>query len=400
MRTNGDADPEDDPTMDTSKADHYFWFDEGESEHIIEGFYKSPTESQNFVFAEPQRKRRRDGDAFDFRDDLDRVGIIRIVFCSVSGFEKIGKDEYKNKVLRKVATIDELYEEKIKIAAKPGAVVIDGVVGNSEAVLSKDIIYERRLVYNTYAGFSARKEFQKCQSQIDFYKGMPLEPLSHRSNRRRAVATFLWNVSSHRIDLEDGRHLEEIMAGNSSTNKTTNANEYIDVQDIVHFICESLSPAASYLLCSGKEKRASNGVRNYDEMFVQQVGVSQKDKFKDYVEKEMGLVDFFKSEPGTYDLKLECIDPTKNPPENYKVRFAVLELDDSSEEEDWKTRVWNVPGRKELGLHSIRACWAWNGEAGTTSYTTKIDEVCEEQRTSSTLERNRNKRHRGKNLKA
>lgn len=322
--------PNDDSTVDTSDADHYFWMDPGDTEHIINGFYKSPTESQRFEFAEPSRKRSREyeNEGVELCDDLDTIGSIRIVFCKVDTLKP--NRHRRNKCIPQQASIDSNLDRKIKISTKPGRIVKDGTTNVSrEAVLSNEIVYERRLVYNSFEGFTARRMFYKHIQKVDFYKGMPLAALMDKAVRRTAVVTFFRNVSTARFDLTSSELAKQASEGVSITTADGGGSmiDFMRVEDIVHYLCESLSPAASYIVCTGRMKPG-----NYGEVAVQSTGGSNAEKFQDYCEKERGLVNFFMSEPGNFELELDGVDPKKRPKENYKVKFAVLLLDS---DEQW-----------------------------------------------------------------
>lgn len=76
--------------VDRAEFDHYFWINAGDAEHVIRGFYKSPTESKLFVFEEPTRKRGRErdeGDDVEAMEVLHSTGVIRISFARVERFD-------------------------------------------------------------------------------------------------------------------------------------------------------------------------------------------------------------------------------------------------------------------------------------------------------------------------
>jgi hypothetical protein len=317
-----------DENVDSSKADHYFWLNPGKTEHTIQGFYKSPTKVQRFEFAEPTRKRIREEDNPEGLGELDTIGTIRIMFCKVDGFEK--RDENLGMFTPKQAAIDPRLDEKIRISAKPGRVLKDGCgIGTRSAILSHEILYERRLIYNSYEGFKARNLFQRHTQKVDFYKGMPLEAFLNRDVRISAITTFFRNVNTTRFDLTTAQLAEQANAGVAQTGPGGSMIEDVYAQDIVHYICESLSPAASYIICTGRMKPG-----NYGEVSVQRSGAPHAEKFQDYYDKERGLVAHFMAEPGSFDLELVIVDPKRRSKENYKVKFVVVQLiDDSSDEE-------------------------------------------------------------------
>lgn len=325
-----------DSDVDTSKADHYFWIPEGESVHVIEGFYKSPAESQRFVFSEPSRKRKHRGEKINCatggNSDVNKVGVIRIVFCKVADIHNLTREEMNqlNK-LPQQASIDERLDAKIKLGAKPGRTFQDGCAfDSSELVLSNNIMYERRIVYNAFEGYCGRLD--KYTHQDEFYKGMPLNVLLSHGVRSKAILAFHRTVSTRRVHLWQQESIQKIgQVDTSAPGNEAYTNDFVRVEDIVHFICQSLSPAASFIVCTGKEK-VHGSVRNYGEKHVQNQGACTAEKKMDFQKKEAGLVDFFQSQPGTFELEFDGIDQTMFNERNYKVRLVVLEL--SSDDED------------------------------------------------------------------
>ena len=319
----------DDDEVDRSTADHYFWMNPGQQEHIIEGFYRSYNESNKFVFAEPSRKRTVDGDpAIDFFSELDTVGVIRIMFCQVDSFQESFNSRH-NKVFRpSQVVVDRNIDKKIQMSVKPGRVVNDGgQIAEQEAVLSKEIVYERRLIYNTFGGFSARQVTAQYSSRSVFYRGMPLKALLTENVRFQGIMAFFREVSSERMNLSTEQRLIDIstsseQAGHCDTQsedqrtvaETTQAstNDFVRVEDLVHHISKSLSPAGSYILCTGKNHRGGkrNAVLDYGEKYVQRQGAELDLKLQDFAHKERGLVAFFMNQPGVYDLELDGIEPT------------------------------------------------------------------------------------------
>lgn len=341
-----DEDEEDEENeVDTSKADHYFWFTPGSTEHVIHGFYKSPTQSQQFVFAEPSKKRLRDcdhGTAVDLVEsarEINSFGVIRIMICRVEGFQKRSdrqlQREQRAQRSPKKQEILESVDKKIELVAEPGPIVQDGAdPERQEAVLSNEIVYERRVAYNSFEGWNARRMFARCTSHVDFYKGMPLSALLQSNIRRQAIMAFFRNVSAERVDLSERQTLEAI--DQTERPAVAGTNDFVRVEDIVHYICESLSPAGSYIICTGKSKKESKTsgvlVHNYGERNVQKTRASKREKFQDYAEKERQLVAFLQSEPGVYDLEFVGRDKNRLPNENYKVKLAVLEIGSSDED--------------------------------------------------------------------
>ena len=308
--------------VDRAEFDHYFWINAGDAEHVIRGFYKSPTESKLFVFEEPTRKRGRErdeGDDVEAMEVLHSTGVIRISFARVERFDT---RQTGLKCSPQQATIDGRINQKIKLTAKPGKVVKDGVYSSKCAVLSKEVIFERRIVYNTFGGFSGRNTFSKYVNQIDFYKGMPLPTFLQKPIRMQAILAFFRWVVRSRFDSAEQTRLQDLATEGVGAPQGS-PNEWVRVEDIVHSTCRNLSPAASYTVCAGREQPG-----NYGEKDVQRLGYTRAQGLQDYFDKETGLVSFFMAEPGIFDIEIDGIDESKRPKENYKVKFSVVELDD------------------------------------------------------------------------
>jgi hypothetical protein len=339
----------DDNKVDTAAADHYFWINPGVTEYTIEGFYKSTTKSQRFEFAEPALKNAPAdeledvsiGDQLETKgierlavaeparkkvkledvndcDMLNTIGIVRIVFCRVEAFRTKASRLFASP---QQASVDPRVEHKIKLCAKPGNVVKDGCgVGDRYAVLSNEIIHERRIVYNSFEGFSALKTFNKHTHKVDFYKSMPLEALFYKPIRLRGLTTFFRKVNEARVGLINSERIRQEAALPTSV-LIGSVNDFVRVEDMVHLICENLSPAGSYIICTGKAKK-----RNYGEVTVQRTNATVVQRRQDFVAKERGLIAFFKSEPGAFELELHSVVPNRHPRESYQVRFVVVDL--------------------------------------------------------------------------
>ncbi len=214
--------------------------------------------------------------------------------------------------------------------AKPGRLVVDGdVPGHHEAVLNETIIFERRLIYNSYEGFTARHLLRAHTTPVDFYKAMPLYVFLQPAVRKQAIMAFYAYVSRNRVDLSVEKRIEQLNEGEAVTAGLRDTNDFVRVEDIVHTLCKNLSPAASFMLCTGKQKAG-----NYGEKHVQRRASSRATSLQDYSTKEEELVKFIKTEPGTFDIRLVGYSKKKRPRENYEVSFTVFEIDSSSDESE------------------------------------------------------------------
>lgn len=316
------AQNDDNNKVDTSKADHYFWFGTGQTEHIVQGFYRSQTTSNAFKFCKPKLTPTSDEPINPIREG-ENLGTIRIAFSVVKGFDSEGGNE-SNNFKPKRARVDERLDQKVRAVAKPGKVIHDGElqVQRREAILSEELVFERRLFYNTFEGLSARNAFQKHTHKVDFYKAMPLKALMHQFVRKQAISSFFRHVGESRVERSTQNRINQMGDGGIVDLTYCVVNEFVRVEDIVHHICQCLSPAASFRICTGKAKKGE-----YGEQVVQRSGHTKEEGLKDYCLKEKGLVGFFMSEPGLFDIEFVGLHETKLPRENYRVRQSIVELD-------------------------------------------------------------------------
>jgi hypothetical protein len=317
-----------------AEFDHFFWIGAGETEYTIEGFFKSSSQSHQFVFGEPARKRAR-ADINVVSEVLHSVGKIRIAFSHVEGFTEGSSQSVAAPQGKSMST---LLDQKVVLVSQPGKVVVDRVArGHRLAILSNEVIFEKRLIYNSFEGYK-RTDGQLLNSHlynVDFYKGMPLSLLLYTNVRKMGIMTFLRNVTNSRFHNFCMKKLDQVSTSAIQVAvvapSDTTTNTYVRVEDVVHFICDSLSSAASFILCTGKEKTG-----NYGEEIVQRQGCSPE--VLDYSLKERGLVSFFQAEPGFYDLELVDIDVSRDshelPNKNYKVRLCVVDLLEDSDDDE------------------------------------------------------------------
>mmetsp|Transcript_24405 Transcript_24405/g.27313 ORF Transcript_24405/g.27313 Transcript_24405/m.27313 type:complete len:202 (+) Transcript_24405:361-966(+) len=197
-----------------------------------------------------------------------------------------------------------------------------------------------RLIYNTYEGFTARRLTTMYSNRVEFYKGMPLKCLFDKKVRFQGIMVFFRKVAELRTDQATTLRIDLTTEQRIDTEASMAAapqvmtNDWVCVEDLVRYVSKSLSPAGSYLVCTGKHYRASNNIRDYGEKYVQKQGTSQENKLRNFSEKEDGLVDFFKKNPGVYDLEPFRINQRIYTNENsYKVKLSVIEILNSSDEE-------------------------------------------------------------------
>jgi len=334
--------------------DHFFWIGPGETEYMIEGFYKNQATSQQFVFAKPAQKLDL---AVGVEDDEDlqnerlmniwrSIGGIRISFSLLDSWKK----RAINKTFKpKQAAIDaEAHIERKgkELSAQPGDVVIDNVPKiEREAVLSDDIVFEKRIDYNTFCGYKASHAMMKYTNTKGLYKGLPIDILKQDDVQRQCINMYMTQVPLEQMQnkfhdgLEDAFNKTHSEAGQSSSEGAAASGQtsgkpskWVRVTDIVDAICDDLSPAGSHLICTGEyHVDQETEIRNYGETIVQNTEATKEEKKADYEHKVKRLTHFFTNSPHVYDFQ----DYTEE--ETGKIRFevckAVVDLTGNSDDE-------------------------------------------------------------------
>eukprot|EP00947_MAST-08B_sp_MAST-8B-sp1_P006180 g6180.t1 len=146
--------------------------------------------------------------------------------------------------------------------------------------------------------------------------------------RMKMVNTFVgWLQQGRYEDVESAA----VAANPEGPANIARANAYVGVEDLVHFLCDSFSPAVSYAICVGKLHKSESGELNMGEGLVQRPrsGTTKQQRQAMFPDKEAGLVKLFTDEPGTYDLKERGKDQRGRV--CYSVRMTIVDLADDSD---------------------------------------------------------------------
>ena len=343
--------------------DHFFWIGPGETEYMIEGFYKNQATSQQFVFAKPTQDLDL-AEGFEQNDDrlqnermmniFRSIGGIRISFSLLKKWKKRAPNHSFNP---KQAAIDtEAFVERKgkELSAQPGEIVEDRVPETDrEAVLSDTIVFEKRIDYNTFCGYKASQTMVKYTNTIGLYKGLPVDILKQEDVRKQCVNMYMTQVPLDRMRNKFLDNLEETFkqthssAGQSSSegaasrsaaddndepNAYSKPDKWVPVQAIVRAICRDLSPAGSYLICTGEyHVDEKTGIRNYGETVVQNTEASNEEKYVDMEYKTSKLADYFTKDPHIYDSRDSGVNADGTI--RYEVCAAVVDLTGNSDDE-------------------------------------------------------------------
>ena len=315
--------------------DHFFWIGPGQTEYIIEGFYKNHAESQQFVFAKPAQQNECATNTWR------SIGGIRIAFSLLERWEQRGKNqtfEPKQAAIDAEASIERKGKE---LSAQPGDTVTDNLPQTErEAVLSDEVVFEKRIEYDTICGYMASQEMRKYFNRKTLYKRLPIVILMQEDVQRKCIDMYLTLVPSK---LRDAKIIENLdnTAGQSSSEVAAPAKPdkwlFVRVTDIVNEICKDLSPAGSYLICTGQCHVDKNGNQNYGETVLQNSeatseATSEEERRADYETKVQGLTKFFNSNPHVYDSQ-DCGADEETGRIRFEVRKAVVDLTANSDDE-------------------------------------------------------------------
>ena len=349
------------PRQLKSEPDHFFWIGPGETEYIIDGFYSSRRSSQQFIFSEPPKSLDL-GPSIEDEDLMTRnarlmrawrsIGGIRIAFTTVEGYKDRSEGEQRFQKPRQAGIdLDAHMDRKGKqLSAAPGEQIVDSFPASSlcrEAILSDETTFEKRLLYNTFSGYKAAQETQRHVYNHELYRALPLAVLHQADVRDQAIMTFVIKVPKDRMEVHFNARLEASFnrsrpispaaAGESSQEERTIGGDntfgdpeaWISVSDVVKCMCEYLSPAGSYIICTGSDRKAEKGTeKNYGEQIVQKVtGVNDAERMLDFAHKQRKLWEYMRDSPGQYDVSGTKIG-------DYKCRRAVVDLCDSDSDYD------------------------------------------------------------------
>ena len=109
--------------------------------------------------------------------------------------------------------------------------------------------------------------------------------------------------------------------------------KWVRITDLVDSICDDLSPAGSYLICTGQHHvDEETGIRNYGETVRQNLEATREERRADYETKVKRLTHFFAKSPHVYEMQGFGADE-----ETGRIRFevckAVVDLTANSDDE-------------------------------------------------------------------
>jgi len=316
-------DAEIDEDVDSAKMDHFFWLGPGETTYTIKGFYNDAATSWPFVFGSAARalggsgakanaagerpeKRPRSSDMTSASASAKAVGCIRVQFAPVLKWTKPRK-------MPAVARRASLPSDAAEIADTKGSHVVAKAAKTAaddelpaaarEAVLSPKILHECRVYYNDFAGYRKQSTVGRAMLDPATFQGLPFSALRAPDVRRRCIETFLrclqregadaastrriWSWSRGAVEVEDAAPCEQ--------------NGKIEVARVADFVHANLSPAASRIICAGKDAEDDN----YGEQLYQRFqGLTDEARVRDLAANKKALLQYFQSKPDLYQCEV------------------------------------------------------------------------------------------------
>ena len=339
-------------------------FGPGEVEYDIKGFYADRSSSWPFVFggggasrspalssssaanspARPEKRAKIDADAVE---TVKQIGCIRIQFCKVLKWVKPRED---GKVAPRRSSLGgaaaELADAKgAHVRAKAAKTVErDAAEGAEpapmEAVLDPRVVHESRVYFNDFSGYRQKATIGKAMLEPLTFAGLPLSALGQSDVRQRCIQTFLRAKQRTGADEATKRRIWSWGGGGASAaaaaddDAASNGNAPVPVAALAEFVCETLSPAASRLVCQGPGPYDDD---NYGERHVQKLDCEPDHRLQDLDANTLALQDYLSAKPDIYELTALDAPATgwgllgafvaDAPPAAYAASFAEIVID-------------------------------------------------------------------------
>jgi hypothetical protein len=211
-----------------------------------------------------------------------------------------------------------LFKKGVHISTRPGKrLKSDRKLSSQQAVLEDEIIYESRVHFNDLYGFITSDTPYEVYREPRNLRPLPLCEL-FTTDGTVIKTTRMEMVDRFMIWMRNGRY-EKV-----DDFATAGVNESVGTEDLVHFINQTLSPAAAYAICTGKTVPG-----NFGEKLVQRMKPSENEKNYLFDEKEQGLLKYFKSKPEAYELAENGKDGKNR--QLYCVKAVAIEISSDSD---------------------------------------------------------------------
>eukprot|EP00562_Extubocellulus_spinifer_P016384 CAMPEP_0178570562 /NCGR_PEP_ID=MMETSP0697-20121206/17143_1 /TAXON_ID=265572 /ORGANISM="Extubocellulus spinifer, Strain CCMP396" /LENGTH=592 /DNA_ID=CAMNT_0020205007 /DNA_START=285 /DNA_END=2063 /DNA_ORIENTATION=- len=175
-------------------------------------------------------------------------------------------------------------------------VLDDDFFRNDDVIL----VFQKFIQYAPYFGYVA--DIQRYVQSVELYKSLPLEYLQRRKVREQCIAVYMNEVA---VDETDGdfssRHSvnpSEPAAAELDSN-VSEPTKWVKVNDLFSAIINDLSPAGSYLICTGKVRPGEGDEPdNCGEGFFQNTGLATEDRLaaKDLKDMQERLEKYLRSQ--------------------------------------------------------------------------------------------------------
>ena len=289
---------DDEAIVDTVEPDHFFWFGPGETSYTIRGFFADNETSVPFIFGTS-----RTGDESDDDEnvlDAQSCGCVRVQFAKVEQWVPREKQKMEPTKKRRRMAKDDMKGANLCTVPAAEALKDPEPAPKMEAVLSPKILYESRIFYNDFSGYRSQASVGAAMLDPTAFQGLPI-PVFHQTDvRRLCVDFFLRTCQRARLANDEHHRITDNKPRASMTQ-----NPPVPIADVVNLISDTLSNAASFLVCVGHPKPG-----NYGETSVQRFHDPPRND-DDRDTKVSSLTTFFSARPDLYAL--HRIDPPPPP---------------------------------------------------------------------------------------
>ena len=288
------------------EMDHFFWLRNDQVNYEISGFYGSGESEYQFVFGDLEST-NIELDKLGGKEKMEvskQLGTIRIQWSIVDHMKPRDDIGYQYQAPKQAAgDSGGLMDRKgVHLSTRPGKRLKTGAQTKDVAVLKKEIIYENLIHFNDFYGYqTSEKHNSRASDGPGRLRALPLSEFIHpeygiadKKKRKKYIEKFLrWH--------QGGRYQAVSSSSSSSSNNSSSSgrdpNAFVETESLAWFITDTLSPATSYILCTGKAKDG-----NFGEKLVQNIKCSDLQRKAYFDDKENGLVEFFQSNPSGYEL--------------------------------------------------------------------------------------------------
>ena len=240
--------------------------------------------------------------------EISREMSRQFVFCAPPCYPRKGLDVGDEE------NPDAIHERLMKLWPSFGGIRVEFFAASSSSrgtrntflvdnvVFDNVIVFEKRIQYATVFGYVA--DIQRYFQSVGLYMALPLDVLQLQKVRELCIAVYMNKVAVGRTDADISRLQESVNQNHSVNpsepvaaeldNSVSEPSRWVKVPDLFRAIINDLSPAGSYLICTGKVKHGEDGKPNYGEGVFQNTGATTEEKLADLEYKQERLIYYIK----------------------------------------------------------------------------------------------------------